>query len=93
MSGGGQTAKLAGRRPLDGGVGRLPHESLLGRYGQNCSGIGTRNCEQRARCAAGLLAALFPALERAHGHAQQDRELRLRQARLFTRLNDGRRNN
>ena len=68
-------------RPRSGLIGRpdmpLVDHVLLASYRQQCFWIGVCNCEQSTRGTARLLAALFPALKRAHGHTKQFGELRL----------------
>jgi len=51
------------------------------------------DCEKSTCGTAGLLAALLPALKRAHGHAKQRGELRLRKTRTFARLDGVRKDN
>ena len=60
--------------------------ALLAGNRQQRLGVGTSNGQQRARSTTWLLATMFPALQCAHRHAQQRRELALGQASLLTRF-------
>ena len=68
----------------------VPQRRLFWPHGQHRLGVGARDSQQRSRSPTGLLASLFPALQRTDGHAQERSKLRLRQARLLPRFDDGR---
>ncbi len=53
------------------------------RHRQQRLRIGAGYGQQCSRCAAGLFAALFPALQGADGNTHQRGELGLREARFF----------
>ena len=75
--------------PITGRVGSMrlgKARLLLARHRQKRLRICSRDGEQRPRRSAGLLPPLLPALQRANGHAEQRRELRLRQPGFLSRL-------